>query len=77
MDQISNHPLYKIHNIDSAISSLWDFYKKKFAGLFIISLVMALIAQYFSATIDIKEKKRITDKEEIKNKMKEKNGKKE
>jgi hypothetical protein len=47
MDQISNHPLYKIHNIDSAISSLWDFYKKKFAVLFIISLVMALIATVF------------------------------
>ncbi len=71
MDQISNHPLYKIHNIDSAISSLWDFYKKKFAGLFIISLVMALIAQYFSATIDISELQSITDPEEMVRKMKE------
>jgi hypothetical protein len=71
MDQISNHPLYKIHNIDSAISSLWDFYKKKFAGLFIISLVMALITQYFSTTIDISELQSITDPEEMLIKMKE------
>lgn len=70
MDQISNHPLYKVHNIDSAMTSLWDFYKKKFAGLFIISLVMALISQYLSLKIDLSELQTITDPQDILLKMK-------
>lgn len=65
MDQFSNHPLYKIHNIDSAMSSLWDFYKKKFAGLFIISIVLAAISQYLSSMINISELQKITDPEEL------------
>lgn len=70
MDQISSHPLYKIHNIDSAISSLWDFYKKKFPGLFIIALFMASISQYLSSMIDISELQSIQDPEELFIKMK-------
>ena len=70
MDQIRNHPLYKKHNIDSAISSLWDFYKKKFAGLFILSLVMALVSQYLSTMINITELQTLTDPQEILLKMK-------
>ena len=48
MDQFSSHPLYRRHNIDSAMSSLWEFYKKKFLSLFVISLVMSLVIQYAS-----------------------------
>ncbi len=70
MDQISNHPLYRVHNIDSAMTSLWDFYKKKFTGLFIISLVMALISQYLSAKIDLSELQTLTDPQELLLKMK-------
>ncbi len=65
MDQFSNHPLYKIHNIDTAMSSLWDFYKKKFVGLFIISIVLAAISQYLSTMINISELQKITDPEEL------------
>jgi hypothetical protein len=61
MDQFSNHPLYRKHNIDSVMSSLWEFYKKKFIPLFIISLVMSLAMQYASTFIDIKEIQSITD----------------
>jgi hypothetical protein len=61
MDQFSNHPLYRRHSIDSAMNSLWDFYKKKFIPLFIMSLVMSLIIQYASAQVNMKELTTITD----------------
>ena len=61
MDQFSNHPLYRRHNIDSAMSSLWDFYKRKFMPLFLMSLVMSLIIQYVSAQVNMKELTSITD----------------
>jgi hypothetical protein len=61
MDQFSKHPLYRRHNIDSAMSSLWEFYKKKFVSLFIISLVMSLVMQYASTLVNMKELSAITD----------------
>jgi hypothetical protein len=61
MDQFSNHPLYKRHNIDSAMNSLWDFYKKKFLTLFIASLAMSLVIQYVSSMVNMKELSSITD----------------
>jgi hypothetical protein len=61
MDQIKDHPLYRKHNIDSAMSSLWEFYKTRFLALFLISLVMSIILQYTTILIDIKELQKITD----------------
>jgi hypothetical protein len=61
MDQFSNHPLYRRHSIDSAMSSLWDFYKRKFMPLFIMSLVMSLVIQYASAQVNMKELTSVTD----------------
>jgi hypothetical protein len=63
MEQISNHPLYRSHNIDSAMSSLWEFYKSRFLMLFIISFVMSLVIQYASAStmVNFKELQSITD----------------
>jgi hypothetical protein len=61
MDQFSNHPLYHRHNIDSAMNSLWAFYKKKFLPLFIMSFVMSLVMQYASNLVNIKELSAITD----------------
>ena len=61
MNQFSNHPLYKKHNIDSAMSSLWDFYKAKFLPLFLISLVMSLAMQYAATFINVKELQNVTD----------------
>jgi hypothetical protein len=71
MDQFSNHPLYRRHNIDSAMSSIWDFYKKKFLSLFIISLVMTLVIQYASTMVNFKELSSITDPMEMLAKIKE------
>ncbi|MCE5346632.1 MAG: hypothetical protein LLG13_10145 [Bacteroidales bacterium] len=61
MDQFRNHPLYRKHNIDSAINSLWEFYKKKFLSLFIISLCMTLVIQYISTIINFSELQTISD----------------
>jgi hypothetical protein len=61
MDQFSNHPLYKRHNIDSAMNSLWDFYKKRFISLFIISFAMSLVLQYISTFINLQDFSTVTD----------------
>jgi len=61
MDQFSSHPLYRKHNIDSAMSSLWEFYKKNFLPLFIISFIMSLLIQYASTMVNFKELQTITD----------------
>lgn len=61
MDQFSNHPLYKRHNIDSAMNSIWIFYKEKFLTLFFVSFLMSLILQYASTFVDMKEFQSITD----------------
>jgi hypothetical protein len=61
MDQFNNHPLYRRHNIDSAMSSLWEFYKNNFLTLFIACLAMSLIIQYASTMINMKELSSITD----------------
>lgn len=61
MDQFSNHPLYKQHNLDSVMNSLWDFYSRNFLILFITSACMSLIVQYFSSMIDMKDIQQTTD----------------
>jgi len=61
MDQLNNHPLYRRHNIDSAMGSLWEFYKKNFVTLFLTSFVMSLVIQYASTMIDLKDLQSTTD----------------
>ncbi len=61
MSQIENHPLYKKHSIDTAINSLWDFYKTRFISLFLISLGMSLAIQYASTFVNLKELQAIND----------------
>ena len=46
MNDFSKHPLYGAHTIDTAMNSLWSFYKNNFVMLFLMSLVMASILQY-------------------------------
>jgi hypothetical protein len=71
MDQFKNHPLYMRHNIDSAMNSLWEFYKKKFVSLFLISFVMSLVLQYISTLINVQELSSVTDPAVMLEKMKE------
>ena len=53
MEPIESHPLYKAHTIDSAMNSFWDFYKKRFVALFLISFAMGLAMQYLGTFIRI------------------------
>jgi hypothetical protein len=71
MDQINNHPLYKVHTIDSAMDSLWNFYKQKFLSLFLASFAMGLVLQYISALVDINEIQSITTIDEMMLKVRE------
>jgi hypothetical protein len=71
MNQFDNHPLYRKHTIDSALSSLWEFYKKKFVSLFIMSLVISIGTQYASSLVNMKEISAITDPMLLLEKMKE------
>jgi hypothetical protein len=68
---VTDHPLYQKHNIDSAMSSLWEFYKSRFIPLFLISFVMSLIIQYASTFINLKELQGITDPMVMLGKLKE------
>jgi hypothetical protein len=61
MNQFSDHPLYKRHNIDSAMSSLWNFYKKRFISLFLISFAMSLVLQYVSTLVNLQDLSTVTD----------------
>jgi hypothetical protein len=61
MDQFSNHPLCRKHDIDSAMSSIWDFYKHRFLSLFLISLVMSLVLQYASTFANLNDITTSTD----------------
>jgi hypothetical protein len=70
MDLFKNHPLYRKHNIDSAMSSLWEFYRSRFISLFIISLGMSIIIQIISSSFDFTELQTITDPVALMDKMK-------
>lgn len=61
MDQIKQHPLYRKHNIDSAMNALWEFYRSRFAALFLISLGMSLVLQLPGVLIDFKDLSSISD----------------
>jgi len=65
MEQFKIHPLYRIHDLDSLMTSLWDFYRTRFLSLFIISLVMSLVTQYSVMLVDIKELQGIKDPAEM------------
>ena len=55
MPDYSQHPLNKSYDLDTALSSLWEFYKKWFGSLFVISFVFSLVTTYLSGRVDIAE----------------------
>ncbi len=69
MNDFSRHPLYRTHTLDSAMSSLWAFYRKNFTVLFIVSLVVSLMTQYVSTHIDFAGMQTITDPQELLSRM--------
>jgi len=53
MPDYSQHPLNKSYDLDTSLSSLWEFYKKWFGSLFVISFVFSLVTTYLSGRVDI------------------------
>lgn len=70
MDNFRNHPFYHVHNIDSAMNALWEFYRRNFLPLFLMSFAMSLVIQYSSTFIDLKDIQSETDPMVIIEKMK-------
>lgn len=70
MNDFRNHPFYRVHNIDSAMNSLWEFYRRNFLPLFLMSFAMSIIIQYLSTFIDLKDIQSETDPIVILEKMK-------
>lgn len=61
MDQFSSHPLYRKHDLDSVMTSLWSFYVKHFLVLFLTSFVFNLATRFLYSTIDFAQLASITD----------------
>jgi hypothetical protein len=62
MVQIKDHPLYGRHDIESAMSYFWKFYKSRFLVLFITSFIMGIGIQYATSYyINFNELKSISD----------------
>jgi len=53
MNDYQNHPLTGAHDLDSAMSTLWIFYKKYFVGMYVISVLMALLSGVITSTFDM------------------------
>ncbi|HNR43030.1 MAG TPA: hypothetical protein PKL65_12430, partial [Bacteroidales bacterium] len=69
MNDFSRHPLYRIHTLNSAMSSMWAFYRKNFTVLFIMSLAVSLMTQFVSTRIDFAGMQTITDPQEMLSEM--------
>lgn len=65
MDTYQNHPLAGARDLDTAMAKLWAFYKKYFIGLYIISIVMAVLTGLATSGIDLAAIQSTTDPEEM------------
>jgi len=71
MNQFSSHPLYRKHDLDSAMSSLWKFYRKKFFVLVFTSFVISIGIHFLTQMFDFYDILKITDPEEMMGKLRE------
>jgi len=65
MDQFNSHPLYRKHDLDSVMTTLWSFYKNHFLALFLAAFAGSLAIQFLTSTIDISKLTGMTDPYEI------------
>jgi hypothetical protein len=65
MENYQNHPLAGASDIDSAMTKLWAFYKKYFIGLYIISVIMAVLTGLATSGIDLAAIQSTTDPQEM------------
>jgi hypothetical protein len=72
MDNYQNHPLAGAMDLDSAFNKMWFFYKKYFPGLYVISVISALLTSLFTSGIDLASfQEASTDPQLLMEKMKE------
>lgn len=66
MENIKNHPLYRIHTIDSAMNDMFSFYKSKFVVLYLFSLIVSLLTVFYTnSLIDMELLQSTTDPEKL------------
>ena len=61
----TKHPLNKRYDLDSALTSIWEFYKKWFGSLMLISFVFSLITSYLTGRINISEMYSVDEADEM------------
>lgn len=70
MNNFQNHPLAGATDLDSAMAKLWFFYKKHFIGLYLISVVLALISSLITSGLDLSAMQATTDPADLLEMMK-------
>ncbi|MGM0667532.1 MAG: hypothetical protein ACQETA_09435 [Bacteroidota bacterium] len=65
MIDYTQHPLNKKYDLDTALSTIWEFYKKWFGSFVLIAFVFSLVTTYLTGRIDISELYSVTDPEEM------------
>ena len=65
MNNFQNHPLTGAADLDSAMTKLWSFYKKYFVGLYIISVILALLSSLIVSGLDLSMMQTTTDPAEM------------
>lgn len=71
MNPFSSHPLYRKHDLDSAMSSLWKFYRENFLVLVLTSFVISIGIHFLTQMFDFYDILKITDPEEMMGKLRE------
>jgi hypothetical protein len=69
MENLREHPLYRKYTLDSVISSLLDFYKKKFHVLFIASFILSVTTHMLMLKFNLTELQNFTDPMEMLEKL--------
>lgn len=65
MGKYSDHPLAGARDLDSAINLFWNFYRKNFVVLFIISLASALTSTIVTSNLDLSKLQSTTNMDEM------------
>ncbi len=70
MSKYQEHPLNKKYDLDSLFSTLWEFYRKWFVPMFIISFIFSILSGVVSSGIDVSSLQNTTDPAELMNNIK-------
>ena len=65
MENLKEHPLYRKHTLDTVMSSLWEFYRKKFLVLFITSFILSVTTHLLMLNFNLTELQNFTDPMEV------------